>query len=189
MLDPIDRETESTLQAEIDPDEMKAHLDVFDELTRVSGTEDEWKASEYIVEKLEEYGIDAEILEFEGLISIPEEASMTVTSPERHEVTDAITTSFSASTPLAGIDGKVVCLPELTDEVLAATDIEGKLVFTSGLPTPDPILRLESEGAAGVIFESIGGEHLHEMIVTPVWGNTVSGEHRSDPRSSCRRDH
>jgi hypothetical protein len=149
---------------------MNAHLDVFDNLARVSGTEDEWKASEYIVDTLETYGVDAEILEFEALISTPEEASLTVTTPEHREVSEAITTSFGASTPPAGVDGEVVHLPEVTEETLAAADVEDKLVFTRGLPTPEPIVELEAAGAAGVVFESIGGEHLHEMIVTPVWG-------------------
>lgn len=170
VLDPINRDVESTLQSRIDADEMNAHLDIFDDLTRVSGTEDEWEASEYVIEKLEEYGVDAEILEFEALISTPEEAGMTVTTPEKRDISEAITTSFGASTPPAGIDGEIIHIPELTDDALAAADVEGKLVFTRGLPTPKPILDLEAAGVAGVVFESLAGEHLHEMIVTPIWG-------------------
>ncbi|WP_138005655.1 M28 family peptidase [Halalkalirubrum salinum] len=170
MLDPINRDVETGIQSLIDVDEMDAHLDVFDNLARVSGTEDEWEASEYVVEKLEAYGVDAEILEFEALISTPEEAGITVTSPEKRNIDEAITTSFGASTPPSGVDGEVVHVPELTEESLAAEDVEGKLVFTRGLPTPEPITNLEAAGAAGVVFESLGGEHLHEMIVTPIWG-------------------
>ena len=170
MLDPINRDVESALQSQIDADKMDAHLDVFDDLTRVSGTEDEWEASEYVIEKLQEYGVDAEILEFEALISTPASAEMTVTTPARHEITDAITTSFGASTPPAGIDGEVVHIPELTEDALATLDVEGKLVFTRGLPTPEPIVNLETAGASGVVFESLGDEYLHEMIVSPIWG-------------------
>lgn len=170
MLDPINRDIEATLQSRIDSDEMDAHLDVLDDLTRVSGTEDEWEASKYVVKKLEEYGVAAEILEFETLISTPEKASMTVTTPEKRDISEAITTSFGASTPPAGIDGEVVHVPELTEYALATADVEGKLVVTRGLPTPEPIVNLEAAGAAGVVFESLGDEHLHEMIVTPIWG-------------------
>jgi len=149
---------------------MDAHFDVFEDLARVSGTEDEWAASEYVVETLESYGVDAEIRELEALISTPESADVTVTTPEHREISTAITTSFGASTPPAGVDGEVVYLPELTDDALASADVAGKLVFTRGLPTPEPIADLKAAGAAGVVFESLGGDNLHEMIVTPIWG-------------------
>ncbi|MFB6221213.1 MAG: M28 family metallopeptidase [Halolamina sp.] len=170
MLDSVDRDLEERLIEDIDPDRMRDHIDRFEGTIRESGTEDEWEASEYVVETLESYGVDATLHTYEGLISIPEAASVTVTTPTRREIDDAITTSFSASTAPAGRHGELIHLPEITAETVAAADIDGKFVYTTGLPTPEPICLLEDAGAAGAVFGSVNEEQLHEMIVTPVWG-------------------
>lgn len=67
MIEPIDRDVENELIDKIDPDEMEKHLDAFTGLERVSGSEDEWQASEYVVDQLREYGVDAEINEYEDI--------------------------------------------------------------------------------------------------------------------------
>ncbi|RJT07871.1 M28 family peptidase [Halococcus sp. IIIV-5B] len=170
MLDPIDRQTETELRDLVDPAELERHVDAFVGLDRVSGTDDEWDASEYVVETLESYGVDATLHEFEGYVSVPESGSVTVTTPTHHEITDAITTSFSASTPTSGLVGELVHVPEVTPEALAGRDVAGKIAFTTGLPTPEPIGILEEAGVEGVVFQSINPDELHEMIVTPVWG-------------------
>ena len=170
MLELVDRRTEEGLRDAIDPAELERHVDAFTGLTRVSGTDDEWEASEYVVETLESYGVDATLHEFEAYISVPESGSVTVTTPTRREMTEAITTSFGASTPDAGLHGEVVHVPEVSPESLSAHDVEDRIVLTTGLPTPGPIRDLEAAGVRAVIFESVNPDHLHEMIVTPVWG-------------------
>jgi len=67
MLTPVDRETEEELRERVDVDELERHVDAFDGTERVSGTDDEWEASEYVVETLREYGCEAELLDFEGV--------------------------------------------------------------------------------------------------------------------------
>ncbi|AEN06144.1 peptidase M28 [halophilic archaeon DL31] len=170
MLENVDRTLEERLIAAIDPDRLRTHIDAFEGTVRESGTDDEWTASEYIVETLESDGVDATLHEYEGLISIPESASVTVTTPTRHEISEAITTSFSASTAPGGEHAELVHLPEITEEATAAADVAGKFVYTTGLPTPEPVCLLEDAGAAGAVFGSINEDELHEMIVTPVWG-------------------
>jgi len=170
MLDSVDRELEGRLVEEVDPDRMREHIDSFEGTVRESGTDDEWDASEYVVETLESYGVEATLHEYEGLVSIPESASVTVTTPTRREIDDAITTSFSASTAPSGPHAELVHLPEVTEEAVAAADVEGKFVYTTGLPTPEPVCLLEDAGAAGAVVGSINESQLHEMIVTPVWG-------------------
>ncbi|MFB6300287.1 MAG: M28 family peptidase [Halobacteriales archaeon] len=170
MLDPIDRETEEELIDQIDREELQRHLEVFDGLERVSGTADEWEASEYVIDTLEEYGVDATLHEYEGYISVPEDARVEVTTPTGRTIDDAITTSFSASTPATGVHGEVVHLKEIDAETVDQATVGGKLVFSRGLPTPATVARLESADAAGVIMESVTEGYLHEMIVTPIWG-------------------
>ncbi|QKY19268.1 M28 family peptidase [Halolamina sp. CBA1230] len=170
MLEPIDRETEKALRERVDRDELERHVDAFDGTERISGTDDEWAAAEYVVETLREYGCEAELRSFEGYISVPEDARVDVTAPTRETFDEAITTSFGASTPPSGVSGEVVRLDDVTEASVAAADVEGKIVFTTGLPTPEPITLLDDAGAAAVIYQSVNPDQLHEMIVTPVWG-------------------
>jgi hypothetical protein len=181
MLDPIDRETEKRLVDEIDVEELERHVDAFEGLDRISGTEDEWIASDYIVETLASYGIAAELLEFEGYISIPERSYIDVTVPTSRTYTEAITVSFGASTRPSGVSGEVVYLEGISEDVVAPVNVEGKVVCTRGLPTPAPVGVLEAAGAEAVVFESPAREHLHEMIVTPVWGTPGLDEVDSIP--------
>lgn len=170
MFDSVDRELEEQLVEEIDPDRLRSHVDAFEGTVRESGSDDEWDASQYVVGRLEEYGVDATLHEYEGLVSIPESASVTVTTPTHRRIDEAITTSFSAATAPAGEHAELVHLPEITEESVAAADVAGKFVYTSGLPTPEPVCLLEDAGAAGAVFGSVNEDELHEMIVTPVWG-------------------
>jgi len=170
MIEPVDRETEAQLRDRVDPDALERHVDAFDGTERISGTDDEWEAAEYVVETLREYGCEAELHEFEGYISIPEDARVDVTAPTRETFDEAITASFGASTPPGGVSGPVVRIDDVTEETVADADVEGKIVFTTGLPTPEPITLLDDAGAAAVIYQSVNPDQLHEMIVTPVWG-------------------
>ncbi|GAA0250840.1 M28 family peptidase [Halobacterium noricense] len=176
MFEHVDREIEATLHETIDPDELDRHLDAFVGLERVSGTADEWEASEYIIETLTEYGVDATLHEFEAFVSVPEDASLTVTTPKHRAVTEAITTSFGASTPPSGIHAEVVHLDDVTTDSITAMDLDGRIVFTRGLPTPEPVRLLEEANVAAVVFESVTPDQLHEMIVTPIWGTPGLGD-------------
>jgi hypothetical protein len=170
MIEQVDREADRRLRERVDVDALQQHVDAFDGTERVSGTDDEWEASEYVVETLREYGCEAELLEFEGYISVPEDGRVDVTAPTRRTFDEAITTSFSASTPPSGVSSEVVRIGDVTEETVDAADVEGKIAFTTGLPTPEPITLLEAAGAEAVIYQSPNPDHLHEMIVTPVWG-------------------
>ena len=170
MIEQVDREADRRLRERVDVDALQRHVDAFDGTERVSGTDDEWEASEYVVETLREYGCEAKLHEFEGYISVPEDGRVDVTAPTRRTFDEAITTSFSASTPPSGVSSEVVRIGDVTEETVDAADVEGKIAFTTGLPTPEPITLLEAAGAEAVIYQSSNPDHLHEMIVTPVWG-------------------
>lgn len=181
MLDSINRETEAELREQVDPDKLEHHVDAFDGLERVSGTDDEWEASEYVINQLEEYGCEAELLEFNGFVSVPEDARVDVNAPTQETFDEAITTSFGASTPPSGISGEVVRLGEVTEATADTTKLDGKIAFTTGLPTPEPIALLEDAGVDAVIYQSSNPDHIHEMIVTPVWGTPSLDENEELP--------
>ena len=166
MLDVTDRRTERTLRDRVEPAELDRHVDALDGLTRVSGSADERQAARYVVETLREYGVDATLHEYEALVSVPEDASVTVTAPDRRSV-DAITVSFGASTPDAGVSGPVVPRERLdgTDDGRA----EGRILLAEGLPRPTVVQEAAAAGAEALVCQS-PSEHLYQGIVTPVWG-------------------
>ncbi len=170
MHDAVDRRAEESLRAAVDVDRLRTDVDAFEGLERVSGTDDEWEAAEYVIERLDEAGVSADLLTAETLVSVPEDARIEVTKPRAKTIDAAITTSFSGSTPAAGIAGELVHVPEITEDALARADVENRIVITKGFPTPEPVERLDEGGAAAVVYESLSTDHLYEMIVTPTWG-------------------
>lgn len=178
MFESIDRETESELVDRIDADRMIEHVDVLADLTRHSGSEGERAGTDYVVAQLQEYGVDVEYGEYEAYISDPGDASLTVTAPTGWQVPDGevVTVAFGAATPPAGVHGEVDFVPEVTDRALASLDLDGRIVFTPGLPTPGPVEKLAEAGAKAAVFESPTEGHQHEMIVTPVWGTPGVGD-------------
>jgi len=169
MLEPIDRTTEQSLFEEIDPDELRRHVDAFTGLERSSGSDDEWEASEYIIDTLSEYGVDATLHEYEGYISVPDAASLEVTTPTTRSIEDVITVSFSASTPAGGVHGEVVLVEEFDESIVESRDLEGKIAFTRDTPKPHTVSLVERAGATALICQS-PNEYCYQGIVTPVWG-------------------
>lgn len=179
MIDAVDRQSEKDLVELIDTSRMESHLDALEDLPRFSGTEAEWEASEYVVETMRSYGLEAEILEYEAYISRPVSASVEITTPTQRTLEEAITTAFSAATPPGGVHGEVVYTEEITNGELP--DLSGKVLMTSGLPRPEMVTAAESANAEALIVESPTEGVLHEMIVTPIWGTPSIDNHHNIP--------
>jgi hypothetical protein len=162
----------------IDIDDTWSHVEYLSTLDKTSGTEGEMKAHEYIREKLDEYGVKYEAIEFDSLISHPKEASLKVISPEAQDV-ECITHSFSKATPKEGIEAEMVFVPaspsnlftglgDLVDQY-KESDVEGKITLMYGVASPAVVWAAQQAGAIAQIH-ICGGEVLHEMIVTTIWG-------------------
>lgn len=169
MLEAIDRETEQELFDRVDPDEMASHLDVFEDLRRESGSVGEREASEYIVDTLESYGIDARLGEYEGYVSVPESASVHVSAPRARTFEDVTTTAFSANTPSGGVDGELLHIDDLGSDRQSLPDLSGKVLYVPELPKPRYAVAATNADAEAVVFRS-PDEHLHQGIVSPLWG-------------------
>jgi len=166
MLDAVDREREGSLIKQVDRRQIDAHLDALEGLNRISGSEDEREASEYVVETLESYGVDARINEYEGVVSIPETATLHVTQPDERTVKPTTTVSFSES---ADIEGPLIRFDPDSEPDGDHFDLSGNVALVSGLPSADATAAAERAGAKGVVFQS-PREHLYQGIVSPVWG-------------------
>jgi hypothetical protein len=162
----------------IDIDDTWNHVEFLSTLDKTSGTEGEMKAHEYIREKLEEYGVKYEAIEFDSLISHPKDAALRVISPAVQDV-ECITHSFSKATPEDGIEAEMIFVPvspsslftglgDLVDQY-KESDVEGKITLMYGIASPAVVWAAQQAGAIAQIH-ICGGEVLHEMIVTTIWG-------------------
>lgn len=170
---------EQQARAAVSPEALQRHLERFSTLFRDTGSEDEWKAARYVVETLRGYGVQAEILEFDALISWPLEGKLALDGREF----PARTRSFGGQTPPGGISGELVFVPFAQPErgamifshrALAGDysglDVRGKVVLTAD-GGPDGIRRAEERGALAHIHIWPSDEDVtHEMIGTSVWG-------------------
>lgn len=169
MLESIDRESEQALFDRIDPVEMERHLDVFQELQRESGSEGEREAAEYIVRTLEDYGVDADLGEYDGYVSIPESATVHVDAPRSRTIENSTTTAFSANTCRGGVDGDLVHIDSVGGAADALPDLSGSVLYIPELPKPKFAVAADEANAEAVLFRS-PDEHLHQGIVSPLWG-------------------
>jgi hypothetical protein len=169
---------EKKFLSEIKIDETWSHVEYLSTLDKTSGTEGEMKAHEYIRKKLDEYGVEYETTEIDSLISHPKEASLKVISPVELDV-ECITHSFSKATPKEGIEAEMVFvrvspsslftgLGDLVDQYKDA-NVKGKITLMYGVASPAVVWAAQKAGAIAQIHVC-GGEVIHEMIVTSIWG-------------------
>lgn len=133
---------------------------------RLSGSDDERKAFDYIDAVLRGYGLSTTIHEPTCLVSLPVSGALEI---DGQRVEPCITHSFSVSTPAAGLAGEIVDAGRGTAQELAAARVAGKIALTDGLATPNKAHDATEAGALAVVC--ISGDHIHEMIVSPVWGS------------------
>ena len=164
---------------------LEPHARAIVEHDRLSGSEGENAAIDYVVATLEAAGVPVEVHSFETYVSDPVSASVSV--PEGPSF-NAITSSFSATrtvrAPLVDL-GALAYLPPVevgTGEriVLAGEgmdgagardlpDVAGAIVLVDGQPRNLPVIVLDRLGAAGVIFAH-PEERVNDLIVTSTWG-------------------
>ena len=114
--------------AEYSSDEVRKHLEYLTTLIRRAGTDDELKAAKYIKSKLEEYGVDGEIYEFDAYISYPGTSELEILSPVRNFL-PCNSRGFIPATPPEGIEAEFVYLSgrELAGDY-QGIDERGKIV-------------------------------------------------------------
>ncbi|HET9014888.1 MAG TPA: M28 family peptidase [Thermomicrobiaceae bacterium] len=188
---------ERRVRQAVSVDALQRHLEVFSTLFRDSGSEDEWKAARYIAETLRGYGVEAEILEFDSLISWPLAGRLARLDDAGHEAEEITvrTRAFGGQTAPGGLEAELVFVPFAAPEAGAmifshravagdytGLDVAGKIVLTMD-GGPDGIRRAEEHGAAGHIHIWPSDEPVvHEMIGTSVWGTPTRESARRLPR-------
>ncbi len=175
-----DEATESALLGDISLDEPWQLLERFSTLHRLSGSEDEAKAVDYITGKLDNWGVWNTVYYPTCLISLPGPATLRTLGQDGREYRIK-TTSFSPETGGAEIEAELVYLPgnqaaginELFSEQHTPDqeiDLRGKVVMTEGLGIAARGFDLAGSGAVAALFIN-PGQNIHEGITTTTWGS------------------
>ncbi|MGH2615816.1 MAG: M28 family peptidase [Thermomicrobiales bacterium] len=198
MPGPVASEIEQALRQAVSPERLQQHLRVFAELQRQSGSDDERQAARYVVDTMRGYGIDAEILEFDSLISWPLASTLMVFDGSGESWKILVRTrSFGAQTPSGGIEAELVFVPfavprrgemifahRAAEGDYGGLDVAGKVVLTAD-GGPDGVRRAQERGAAGHVHVWPSDEAvIHEMIASSVWGTPTPESARELPHIS-----
>jgi hypothetical protein len=169
---------EATLAAELSPDILMEHTRRIAADERESGTPGEARAFDYIATTLSRYGLAIERRHIEAFISLPREARITL--PDGGAI-HGLTHSFSASAE--ALAGELVDVGDGTADDYARVAAGGRIALIEGLATPGKAWTAQTAGAIAQVF--VNAEHLHNMIVTTVWGTPDPHTAARIPRTPC----
>jgi hypothetical protein len=150
-----------TLCRRIDADAMMAHLSVFAQRVKLSGTPEEWESFRYLEQTLAGYGYSTRLLRHDAYISLPGSARVETQDGALH----CITHSFSRPSPTEGLRGDLVYVGAGRPADFAKAEVVGKVALIEGLAAPGPSARASMAGAIGQIHIS-PHEHRHEMCIS-----------------------
>jgi hypothetical protein len=167
-----------TLCGQIDTDAMMAHLGVFAQRVKLSGTPEELESFRYLEQTLAGYGYSTRLLRHDAYISLPGSARVETQDGALH----CITHSFSRPSPTEGLRGELVHVGAGRPVDFAKADVVGKVALIEGLAAPGPSARASMAGAIGQIHIS-PHEHRHEMCISPVWGSPAPDALATLPRT------
>ena len=170
----------NNLVSEISTDQMMEHLQEFSRWKKLAGTTEEAQSLNYIRGVLNSYGLKTTLLYHDAFISLPEAAHLDFNG-KRFK---AITHSMALPTSEAGLTRKIIDLGSASQETFDATDVRDQIVLIDGMATPEMAKRCRHAGAVGQIHIS-PHEYLHEMCLSPVWGNPDSETVKNLPTSSA----
>jgi len=133
-----DPDAERRVLAAISLDEPWGVVEAFAQLVRFSGSAEERAALDYLVERLDRWGVPYRVFWPTCLVSQPVYATLRVVAPEER-VLRAKTLAFSPSTGGAELVGELVVVPgQATGELFSGElppglpDLRGKVVLTDG---------------------------------------------------------
>ena len=171
---------EVQLAPAVSADELMGHARTFAAWERESGSPGEARAFDYIEGCLKRHGLEVERREIEAYISLPLEARVVL---DDGTVIEALTHSFSTTTAPEGLEAELVDGGAGTLEVLGRAGAAGRLALVDSFATPASAWAAQQAGTLGQIFVNV--EHLHNMIVTTIWGAPTPETAWRIPRTPC----
>jgi hypothetical protein len=170
--DPLEAE----LAKEVSPTTLMEHTRTIAARERESGSPGEAQAFDYIERCLKSYGLDVERREIEAYISLPQEGRLALADGTSIE---GLTHSFSPS--VDALEGELVDVGDGGPEELKRA--AGKIALVRGLATPGKAWAAQQAGTLGQVFVVM--DHLHNMIVTTIWGAPTPDTAWRIPATPC----
>jgi hypothetical protein len=143
---------------------------------RLSGTEEERASFDYVEGVLRDLGLETTRHTGWAYISLPEGAELTVEGAD----VPAITHSMAPETPEDGLELPLVYVGSGAREDYFGRDVRGKAVLVEGIAIPGKARAAEEAGAGACVFAN-ADEHVHEMIVSTLWGSPTPESRRELP--------
>lgn len=165
-LDPRLDAPEAELLRAVAADELIALTAQVSAEVRLSGSPEELRALRQAESQLAGWGYQTRLLAHDGYISLPGPARLAVAGLGELE---CITHSFATGTPPGGLHAELIDVGAGTEADWAGRKVRGRIALVDGLATPDMARRANLAGSAAQIY--INDEHIHEMILSPVWGS------------------
>jgi hypothetical protein len=164
--------------AQVDAERLMKTTETIAQWQRLSGSEDERKAFDFIEQELQALGYACQRFDPVCLVSIPISARLEIVGED--EPIPCITHSASPSTPPSGVELELVDGKDGKPETYAPLRPTGKAVLIDGLATPNTVAPAESFRVGAVIHNS--GDQIYEMTISPVWGNPTPSTMHMLPR-------
>jgi len=176
-----DRKLLAEMEAEISKAEMMANWEAFMELTPIhSGSEEEEEAFLFLKAKLEEYGLEPEMLRYDAYISDPKYAKLEILKPIEMELKCTPYRQVGTTGP-GGIEGDVIYV---APEDIGRADCRDKIVLCEQQTAGDwmglrdgLLLRLQEMGIKGLIVieqDDYRPDVVHQRADFSVSGNPTS---------------
>jgi hypothetical protein len=172
--DPLEAE----LLPAVSADELMGHLRAIACWERESGTAGEARAYDHLEQALKGCGYAVERREIEALISLPQEGRVLLPGGA---VVEGLTHAFSPSTE--GLEADVVDVGDGDREDYGRAGAAGKIALVDSLATPGKAWAAQEAGTVAQIF--VNRDHLHNMIVTTIWGTPDPETAWRIPRTPC----
>lgn len=177
---PAFMKAEEALVSQVSGPNLMAYTHEIARYDKASGSTDERRAFDYLQRLLDSFGVTTRLIEHDAYISLPGPARILV---EGGPGPECYTTSFGVNTPPGGVTAELIYCGHGGPADLADLDLRGKIALMDGLPAAPKTLAVEAAGAIGQI--NIAGEHLHWMIISPVWGSPTPERLSKLPTRPC----
>ena len=158
----------------VDGTVLMEHMRELARWVKLSGTPDELQSLHYVQGKLDEYGYRTRLIMHDAYISLPGQSRVDVDN----YTLASITHSFSRRSSANGVSGPLVYVGDGDPADFASRDLRGAIVLLEGIASPGQAARASRAGAVGQVQIS-PHQYLHEMCISPIWGNP-SSETQSD---------
>lgn len=143
---------------------------------RNSGSSAELEAFKYIESTLQSFGIKTSLEFLDAYISLPLDSELIIDG----ESLPCITTSMSGATGNSGVISNMLYISDESQLDDPLFDCNESILIIHGFAERKKVQKAATKGARGCIF--INGEYVHNMIVSPVWGNPTRKTIHEIPR-------